>query len=164
MDRNKIQRLRLSIALALFLGWMAYLGYAALTKSRSPVVSHIQAAAAPFGIVAEVNADPDGKPTAKVRIVEVLYSQPPGGTPAAGSECEVKNLQDVRGFEGKGQYLLLLIPDPNSFRNPTDPDTLSKYYLVDQQRSPGSDVTGVGKPAIYHWNEDIRKQYEKLHR
>jgi hypothetical protein len=164
VDRNKIKRLRLIIALALFLGWMGYLGYAAITKSRSPVVSHIQAAAATFGIVADVNTDQDGKPSKKVRIIEVLYAQPAGGTLAAGTECEVMNLQDVRGFEGKGQYLLLLVPDQDSSRNPGDPGPLPRYKLVEQQRSPGSFVTEEGKPEIYRWNDDVRKQYEKLHR
>jgi hypothetical protein len=157
------KRLRLIVALVLFVGWMAYLGYAALTKSRGPFVSHIQAAAASYAIVAEVDADKDGKPTTRVKVVEVLPSAVSAGGPAAGTECEVLNLQEVRGFEGRGQYLLLLVPDTFAIRNPADPHDIPRYYVVGQQRSPGNDLTGVGKPAIYRWNDDVRKQYEKLH-
>jgi hypothetical protein len=34
--------------------------------------------------------------------------------------------------------------------------------VVGQQRSPGNDLAGVGKPLIYPWNDDVRKQAEKL--
>jgi hypothetical protein len=161
---TKSKCVRLIVALVLFAGWMAYLGYAALTKSRGPIVSHIQAAAASYAIVAEVDADQEGKTTTRVKVVEALPSTVLSGGPEAGTECEVLNLQDVRGFEGKGQYLLLVVPDTFAIRNPTDPHDIRRYYVIGQQRSPGNDLMGVGKPAIYRWNEDVRKQYEKLHR
>jgi hypothetical protein len=132
----------------MFLAWMGYLGYAALTKSHSPIVSHSQAAAAEVAVVADVEADPDGKPSMKVKVIETLL---PGGPPA-GTALFVVNLPDARGFEGPGQYLLLLTPD------------LPQYYVVGQLRSPGTDPSNSGKPAIYRWNDDVRKQYEKLHR
>jgi len=142
------KRMRLFVALSLFIAWMGYLGYAALTKSHSPIVSHAQAAAAEVAVVADVEADQDGKPAMKVKVVETLLT----GGPQAGTSLFVVNLPDARGFEGPGQYLLLLIPD------------LPQYYVVGQIRSPGNDLANVGKPAIYRWNDDVRKQYEKLHR
>jgi hypothetical protein len=142
------KQLRLIVALLLFLAWMGYLGYAALTRSHSPIVSHSQAAAAEVAVVADVEADPDGKPSMKVKVIETLL---PGG-PMAGTALFVVNLPDARGFEGPGQYLLLLTPD------------LPQYYVVGQLRSPGTDPSNSGKPAIYRWNDDVRKQYEKLHR
>jgi shikimate dehydrogenase len=51
-------RWRLIIAATAFLGWLGYLSYAAATKSRAPVVSHAQAAAADAAVV--VNATPVG--------------------------------------------------------------------------------------------------------
>jgi hypothetical protein len=46
----------LIVAAVLFVGWLSWLGYAALTKSRAPVVSHAQAATAPVAVVAELTA------------------------------------------------------------------------------------------------------------
>lgn len=142
------KRMRLFVALSLFIGWLSYLGYAALTKSHSPIVSHAQAAAADIAVVAEVEKGEDGKPSMSAKVVKNLS---PNG-PRPDTVLFVANLPDVRGFEGPGQYLLLLFPD------------LPPYYVVGQLRSPGNDLTGVGKPAIYHWNEEVRMQYEKMHR
>jgi hypothetical protein len=152
------KRLRLVVAFALFIGWMCYLGYAALTKSHSPIVSHAQAAAAEVAVVAEVEVSADGKPDMKTKVVEALSPD----APPPGTELYVVNLPEVRGFEGPGQYLLLLLPD-NFFR-PKNGNVLPPFLVVGQLRSPGNDLSGVGKPAIYRWNEDVRKQYEKLHR
>ncbi len=152
------KRLRLVVAFALFIGWMCYLGYAALTKSHGPIVSHAQAAAAEVAVVTEVQVSADAKPDMKVKVVEALSP----GAPPPGTDLYVVNLPEVRGFEGPGQYLLLLLPD-NFFR-PKNGNVLPPFLVVGQLRSPGNDLSGVGKPAIYRWNEDVRKQYEKLHR
>src|SRR6478752_2150519 len=113
-------RWRLVLTAILFIGWLSYLGYAALTKNRGPVVSHIQVAAAKHAIVAEVSAGPDGKPDQHVTVVEALSK----GGPAKGSKIELDNLPRASGFIGPGQYLLLL----------TDPP----FLVVGQQRSPGN--------------------------
>ena len=72
-------RARLGVAAVLFAGWLAYLGYAAATKSRGPVVSRAQLAVASAAVVASVDATADGKRTAVV--VEPLTA----GAPAADS-------------------------------------------------------------------------------
>jgi hypothetical protein len=140
--------LRLIAAVVLFLGWMSYLGYAALTKSRSPIVSHAQAAAATLAVVAEVETDQDGKPSTQAKVVESLTAN----GPVPGTVLFVPKLSEVRGFNGTGQYLLLLESD------------LPPFTVVGQLRSPGTpDLTRAGKPTIYRWNDDVRKQYEQLH-
>lgn len=138
---------RLIVALALFVGWMSYLGYAALTKSRSPIVSRIQAAAAPLAVVADVQTTPNGKPHVRAKVVESLSK----AGPAAGTELLVMNLEDVRGFTGPGPYLLLLQQE----------EGFPSYVVVGPQRSPGNDRV-VGRPLIYPWNEDVRREYEYL--
>ncbi len=132
-------RWRLILASVLFVSWMAYLGYAAFTKSRAPIVSHIQAAVATAAVVAEMQ---DHGPSAKV--VEKLWGE------AAEGNLEVQNLPQARGYTGPGQYLLYLTQRGGAWR------------ITGQQRSPGSDLTGVGDPLIYPWSEDVRKQAEKL--
>jgi hypothetical protein len=138
-------RVRLLVASVLFIAWMAYLGYAALTKSHSPIVSHIQVAAAPLAVVADVGTNAEGAPSPEAKVVESLT---PGGPPP-GTVLRIPNLPAARGFVGTGQYLLLLD---------------SQFYIVGQLRSPGNDVAGYGIPDIYRWSDDVRKQYEKLHR
>ena len=134
-------RWRLILAALAFAGWVAYLGYAAAAKSRAPIVSHIQASAAQAAVVADV-AGPD-EPV-EVKEQGKLWGDGPGG------KVEVANLADARGFAGPGKYLLYLERRHNS------------WLVVGQQRSPGTDLTGVGKPLIYPWSDDVRKQEEKL--
>ena len=50
----------LAVAAALFIGWLGWLAVTALTKSREPVVSRAQAAAAGVPVRAKLEmADPD---------------------------------------------------------------------------------------------------------
>lgn len=135
-------RLRLTLAAVAFVGWIAYLGYAVAMKSRAPVVSHAQAAAATTAVVAEL-----GGTAEPVAVVEKLW----GEGPAAGP-IEVLNLADSRGFTTQGKYLLYLVPRHGG------------WLVVGQQRSPGSDLSGVTPVLIYPWGEDVRKQAEKLRR
>jgi hypothetical protein len=137
-------RWRLILAAVALVGWLGFLGFAAATKSRAPTVSRAQAAAATTAVVAELGANPDGAPTTQATVVERLTKDAPEGA------VEVVNLPDARGFAGPGRYLLLLTMERG------------KYVVVGQQRSPGNDVSGVGKPMIYPWTDDVRKQAEKL--
>src|SRR5207248_782165 len=107
-------RVRLLIAFVLFAGWLGWLGFAAATKSRGPVVSRAQAAAATYVVVAELHGQPGGKPPARAAVRQVLA----GNGPPADAEIDVANLPETRGFEGDGEYLLLLHPEPGSGRFP----------------------------------------------
>jgi len=138
------QRWRLVLAAAAFIAWLTYLGYAALTKNRGPVISRAQIAAARFDVVAEVKGGADGKPDKQVRVIETLSKD----GPAKDSTIDVENLPRASGYTGPGQYLLLLTESP--------------FTVVGQQRSPGNDLSGVGPPLIYQWSDDVRKQYEAM--
>lgn len=140
----KSKRIRLIVAAILFIAWLSYLGYAALTKDRGAVISRAQAAAARYYVVAEVIGGPDGKPEKQVKVLESLSND----GPAKESKIEVENLPRASGFTGTGQYLLLLTEAP--------------FNVVGQQRSPGNDLSGVGPPLIYRWSDDVRKQYETM--
>jgi hypothetical protein len=152
----KSKRVRLIVAATLFIGWLGYLGYAALTKNRGPVISHAQAAVATHPVVAEVEAGPDGAPSGKARVVEALGDK----GPSAETEIFVTNLPAAQGFDGPGDYLLLLVPDTRGrFGRDDGPPA---FAVVGQQRSPGNDLYGVGKPLVYRWTDGVRKQFEKL--
>lgn len=134
-------RWRLILAVLAFASWITYLGFAAAAKSRAPIVSHIQASAAQAAVVADV-ANPD-EPV-EVAADGKLWGDAPTG------KVEVVNLADARGFAGPGKYLLYLERRHTA------------WLVVGQQRSPGTDLSGVGKPLVYPWSDDVRKQEEKL--
>ena len=136
-------KLRLILAGLMFFGWLSYLGYAALSKSRAPVVSRAQAAGAQVALVASLSGD-DG-PVKAVMTEPVSDGGPPVGTP-----LDIVNLDNVDGWSGAGEYLLLLEKQGDRFR------------VVGQQRSPGYDIGGVGKAHIYRWSDDVRAQAKKL--
>ncbi|MBY0512306.1 MAG: hypothetical protein K2P78_00155 [Gemmataceae bacterium] len=151
-------RVRLVVAAALFLGWIGWLSYAALSKSRGPVVSRAQAAATTQVIVAEVKAGEDGKPTQFVTVVERLTE----AGPADGSEAFVTNLPSASGFTGPGKYVLLLTPDSSAVQVRAGGPLLTPYAVVGQQRSPGYEMNGVGPPVIYPDTPDVRAQVARL--
>src|SRR5437763_15878395 len=101
------KKVRLALAVTLFLGWLGWLGYAALSKNRGPVVSHAQAAGATMAVIADLTDGANGKPSQFVTVVEPLMQ----GSPASGRQF-VSNLPEAQGYAGPGRYLLLLNPDP----------------------------------------------------
>ena len=153
-------KLRLIVAAALFLGWLSWLGYSALVKNRGPVVSRVQAAAAAHAVVGELTAGADGKPAPEVKIVESFTE----GGPAAGSEIYVVNGAEAKGFDGPGQYLLLLSANSTARGIPINGKEVALYSLVGLQRSPGYELAGTGNPTIYKLTPEVRTQAEKLFR
>lgn len=141
-------KLRLAAALALFLGWMGWLAYAAVNKDRGPVVSRAAAAAATHPVVAAVQADDAGAAADRVWVVEALR---PGG-PEKGAELAVPNLPAADGFDGPGKYLLLLVQD-----------RAGGYAVAGRQRSPGYEGGG-GKPVVYPWTSGVEAQARGLFR
>lgn len=178
VPRPKNGRVLLLVAAALFVGWMSWLGYTALTKSQAPVVSRAQAADATAPVVAELAAGEDGRslmmlrrergmdvvelkekaerPAIMVKVVESFK-----GGPEKGASIGVFNLPDCTGYTGPGTYLLLLKEDKNALI-----ENAPAYRLVGAQRSPGSDPGDTGSLRVYPWNDktskDLRKQVEKL--
>ncbi|MBN9120560.1 MAG: hypothetical protein J0I06_15645 [Planctomycetes bacterium] len=150
--RDPRSRFFLAATAALFFGWLAWLGYTALTKSREPIVSHAQAALAPVPVVATVTADDKGAPAAKVTVVEPLR---PGGPPAK-TQLVVANLPAARGFTGAGDYLLLLAPDPLAFQHDGGP----VFQLV----GPRPSSSDSDPATIYKWSADVEAQARNLYR
>lgn len=142
-------RARLALAAVLFVGWLGWLGYAALVKSRAPVVSRSQAAVVAgeprtAAVVAEVAAGPDGAPASAVKVTRRL-----AGDPEPGAELVVPNLAEATGFAGPGEYLLLLA------------DRGAGYELVPPPPSPGYELAGT-PPLVYRWSPDVEKQIDRL--
>jgi hypothetical protein len=165
---------------ALLVGWLGWLGYAALTKSRSPIVSHAQAAAATVPVLAKLTTGnkelratrargagaakattvlqgEDDRPAFVATVVEQLTAD----GPAANAQIAVANLPSCAGYTGEGNYLLLLVKDDGAAI-----DGRPAYVLVGQQRSPGAELADVGPPMIYAWadrtGDDLRRQVKRL--
>jgi len=149
-------KVRLIVAAALLVGWLAWLGYTAATKNRGPVISPVQAAATAHVIVGEITVGPDDKPALEVKVVESLKT----GSPAAGATIFVTNLSDAKGFDGPGEYLLLLSENPQPRLIPVNGQELPMHTLVGMQRSPGYELSGG--PTIYRMSNEIRAQVKKL--
>jgi hypothetical protein len=175
--KTSARKLFLIVSGALLLGWFAWLGYTALTKSREPIVSHAQATAATAPVVAALTAGEEGKESQLVRpggieghstavlraqadkpafLVTVKESLTNNG-PAAGTVIGVSNITGCSGYGGPGDYLLLLAPVPGG-----NLDNHPAYVVVGPQRSPGADLEGAGTPTIYKWGPGVQAQARRL--
>lgn len=154
---------RLIGAAVLFAAWLAWLGYAAVAKSRGPVVSRSQATAVVgektkgVAVIAEVTAGTGEKASAYVTVVEPLTKD----GPAVKSQLFVGNLPDAVGYTGPGNYLLLLVPDPFVQGLAVNGEQLPTYALAGPQRSPGYESV-FGRPIIYPDSPDVRAQAGRL--
>lgn len=149
-------KVRLIVAAALFLGWLAWLSYTAVAKNRGPVVSHVQAASAAHVVAAELTGNE--KPTPEAKVAESFTEAAPG----PGTEIYVANLADAKGYEGPGQYLLLLTGNTTGRSIPINGKDIPIYTMVGLQRSPGYELAGTGHPVIYRMSNEVRAQVKKL--
>jgi hypothetical protein len=148
-------RWRLVIALAAFVGWLSWLGYAvAYNFWRKPdIVSRAQLTEADVLVVAAVTTDDAGKPKSQARVVTRLSQ----GGPVAGDEIAVDNLPSAqppgKAFPGPGEYLIAL--------NPVGADRKS-FRIAGLPRSPGYPPTQFVRPVVYPWTTDVQKQLQSL--
>lgn len=174
--RSGARKAFLIVATVLLLGWFAWLGYTALTKTREPIVSHAQAAAATASVVATLTAGEEGKESQLVRpggiqghTTAVLRAQADkpaflvtvkepltNNAPAVGTVIGVWNLPACSGYDGPGDYLLLLAPEPGA-----KIDGRPAYAVVGQ-RSSGTELEGVGPTVIYKWGAGVQAQAQRL--
>lgn len=140
------RRVFLVAAAAVFFGWLAWLGVAALGKNRGPVVSRAQAAGATHPVVAALTGDP--APDREATVTEPLT---PAG-PAAGATVAVGRLSEAAGYTGPGEYLLLLTKDA----------TGDGYAVAGRQRSPGYEGGAAEGQVVYRWTPAVRAQAKNL--
>lgn len=104
------RRLRLTVAVLLFLGWIGYLGFLVATTRDPVVVSRSQFLAADLVVVAEVAGSPE-RPEPRIRIQDVPFAQADEDRKLAGTELLLADLPDSgpgQGWQGPGTYLLPL--------------------------------------------------------
>jgi hypothetical protein len=151
--RDPVSRLFLAVSAVVLVCWFVWLSYAALTKSREPIVSHAQAAGAAVPVVAKVEADDKGAPVEKVTVIESLA---PNG-PAKDTQLLIPNLPGASGFTGAGEYLLLLPRETQGF-------TADGLPVVPIVPVVGLRRTDSDPVAIYRWTPDVAAQAKQLYR
>ena len=138
-------RLRLGVALALFAGWVGWLGVQAFTRPRDPILSHAQFLVSTLDVIADVAADADGKPKPAVTVIRVHWPADAKVDPP----LEVANLPSCAGFVGPGRYVLPLVKRGD------------KYQVAGPPRSPGFEPLGkFGQPVIYPATPEVLRQLE----
>jgi hypothetical protein len=148
-------RVRFWIALALFLGWLSWLGYAVWYNQyrRPDALSRAQLTGADLLVVAEVKTNSDGQPEKTVVVTKCIS----GKGPAVGQAISIGNLASAqppgRTFPGPGEYLLPLIAS----------GTAADSFLIGElPRSPGHSPTRFVRPVVYPWNEAVQTQLRTL--
>lgn len=114
-------RWRFAGALLLFVGWVGWLAYLALTVTRPIVLSRPQFLAAQLDVLATVRAGADGKPETAVKVERLLW---PADAAEKRDEIRVINLATIPradGWVGPGSYLLPLVKDGDDYRVPAIP-------------------------------------------
>lgn len=119
-------RLRLILAWGLFVAWVGWLGWQSLRFSRFPVVSRAQLLNANVVIVAEIDADSEGRAKPAINVLETLWPHDAAALPA---QLNIDNLPGCAGFSGPGRYIL-----PLSGAGPFHLAGLPRSPLLNQRR------------------------------
>ena len=148
-----LARIRLGVAIVLFLSWLGWLALAVAEKGKTPVVSRAQLAGANLVVLGRVDADPEdpSAPGTTVQVTSVLSGDPT----VAGKTLSVMNLRSASppgasGFPGTGDYVLALVSDGKTFR------------VAGLPRSPGYGEAMPPRPVIYRWTPAMEAQMKGL--
>jgi hypothetical protein len=138
-------KLRLGIALVLFLGWMAYLGWMALEYGKPDIVSRSQLVVATDVIVAELKTNEVGEILPDIKVDSILR----GEHVKTDSELTLLNSTKARlpggkKFPGPGKYLLPLVIDHSGTK------------IAPAPPSPGFEGETI---LIYPWNPSVENQW-----
>jgi hypothetical protein len=149
---------RFAFCLALFLGWLGYLGYlvAERPEGNASVLSRPQLLVSDLDVIAFVK-----KGTDTVKVVDVLYPDDEQARKLKGEEIRIANLDACRppgdpldppplDLQADGLYLLPL-QDPGADG--------TEYRVATTPPSPGF---RHGTPRIYPATPNVRAQYRQI--
>ncbi|MCX7700106.1 MAG: hypothetical protein N2039_04455 [Gemmataceae bacterium] len=138
-------RVALAVALALFSGWLTWLGWQALRVKRPVVVSAAQLAVAQYDVECDLSSEPL---PSEIEVRSVGWSSD-GAVPSG--RIRVENLRDSRGYAGPGTYLVPLVRRGETYRVAGLPD------------DPGGRPRPEAEhPRIYPLTAAVRRQWEHL--
>jgi hypothetical protein len=145
----RFAKVRLLIAVGLLAAWIGYIAYQALAFGRFPVVSHAQLLVSTLDVIADVRADADARPEAKVHVTEVHW--PARKSELVGQDITISNMEYTAGsgFNGAGRYILPLVRGEGG-----------DYRVAGLPRSPGFD--GHSAYFIYPDTPLTRQQLDAI--
>lgn len=143
-------RWRLYVAFALFSAWVGWLGYQALTRDNSPIISRSQLLVSSIDVIGIVKPEADGKPSTMVNVQEIHWPKDGGGL-KNGDLIQVTNLPDSTGFKEPGLYIVPLMPS----------ETRGEYKIAGIPSSPGFEAYPP-RFFIYPVTEGTKKQLEAI--
>jgi hypothetical protein len=143
-------RWRLYFAFGLFAVWVSWLGYQALSRDRSPVISRSQLLVSTIDVIGIVQADVDGRPAPMVDVEEIHWPKDGGGL-KKGDRIQVTNLPETTGFKIIGPYILPLVTG----------EARGEYKIAGIPNSPGFE-TYPSRFFIYPLTDGTRKQLEAI--
>ncbi len=147
MDTLKWARIRLTVAVILFLGWIGWLVYLTVVGTPRPQVSRSQLLVSNLDVVAQID-QLEGNPP-KIEIKEVHW---PHTKQAKNLEhdatVEVPNLPSCDGWKGPGRYIVPLITDWHG-----------SFQVAPLPPSPGFESA---RPKIYLANPETVKLLDEI--
>jgi hypothetical protein len=147
-------RFRLFLLFAgLFVVWIGWLAYLAITSTRPIVLSRPQFLVSKLDIIAEVHAD-NSKPDPKVDVREVHWP-PKGMEQLVGRKITVGNLAQCDGWTGPGLYILPLATET------PEPKNGSEYEVAKIPPSPGFSPA-KSPPRIYPKTPETLRQLNEI--
>ena len=151
MTSARLRLVLLLLAVVLFAGWISWLGWLALPSvTPREVLSRPQFLISQLDVIAQVDADAEGRPKPQVKVEEVHW--PAAAKELAGKTLTVTNLNQCYGWDKSGPYILPLVKDGDNYR------------VVAVPRSPGSEGASSRFPRIYQATEQNRRQLEAIER
>jgi hypothetical protein len=144
-------RIRLLVAFIVFAAWVGWLGFQSLSEVKDPVISRAQLLVSTIDIVANVQAESDGRPS-KTATVEKVHWPNDGGGLKLGAPIQVTNLPESTGFGQPGAYILPLVVG----------DKPGEYRIAGLPPSPGFDTFGQTLLFIYPLTAATQKQVDAI--
>jgi hypothetical protein len=142
------QRRRLILAAGLFVAWIGWLAYLAVTATRPTVLSHSQFLVSELDVIAQVTQGPRG-PDPQVTVEEVRWPAQ-DNEKLKGRKITIVNLdtfEERDGWTGPGHYIL-----PLKRRNE------DSFMVVSPPMSPGFDPIKARPPRIYRETPETLRQ------
>jgi hypothetical protein len=140
---------RLILFAGLFVIWIGWLAYLAITATRPTVLSRPQFLVSRLDVIAELHAN-NGKPALEVDVREVYWAAKGMEKPA--KKITVVNLDKCDGYAGAGPYILPLTKDKGD-----------QYQVAKIPLSPGFNPSS-SKPRIYPETPETLRQLQSIHK
>jgi hypothetical protein len=146
----KWRRAWLALTAVVFLAWLGWLTFLAATATRPVVLSRPQFLVSTLDVIADVAAQPDGRPADRATIRQIHWPRQ-GRDSLVGTTIRISNLPDCSNWIGQGAYILPLVTDGDS------------YQVAGLPPSPGFSPTFPPvPPRIYPLNRQTERQLDMM--